>query len=570
VRLKAELPESSTFVGWGGPCGDALDCVFTIEEDTEVVLNLGILRHRVHIDTEHLHGEIVSEPLGIHCPPNCETYVDHGTSIQLRATPDSQHNFSHWAFGPPEGCFLLEDGCRFTVEQDWTLYPYFYASGGQPQWAIEGEGEGQHSAVGIVATDDGGSIVVGDFNQTLGLCPSTPLSAIGSRDMYVARLDVSGTCLWAKSFGSAGSDHVTSVATRPNGGAVIVGQMAEDLTFEGSTLTARGGGDAFALALDANGNLDWMHVYGDDKEQTMSNVSVANDGSIAVSGMFYGDWLSDVVLHSAPFQAQQLVLVLNPNGEVQWSRDFPALPFSPVSDRLTDRLPPHVAFSDEGLFVSSIFRGPTIDLGQGHQTANSQSSFVARYEPDSGQLVWGQLHEGLVGDMVVNAYNEVFLATIIGHEILIGGESHTTYFVTTVLEALAQDDGSSHWLQKLPISSKNDESSLNFVHLATGPLGNVALVGEMDRGGELGGGWMGGFDSPTVVARYTRLGEHLWSHSWRETRKFMQVDFHGSAIAISSYGDVLFAGRVEEELQLGDIALHTSEGSEVFVASLSR
>jgi len=97
---------------------------------------------------------------------------------------------------------------------------------------------------GIITTADNHMIMVG-----------TTSSFAPEEDVYVAKIDVCGNVLWARTYDIGRTDIGRKIRRTPNGGFVIVG----------STETVDpccGHRDAFLLHIDANGNVVWTRRYG--------------------------------------------------------------------------------------------------------------------------------------------------------------------------------------------------------------------------------------------------------------------------------------------------------------------
>ena len=90
-------------------------------------------------------------------------------------------------------------------------------------------------------TSDGGFVLAGQF-QPLGGC-------IACTDAWVLRLDGSGNLLWSKTYGGTDEDRLYEIEELPGGRFVAAGATRS---------SGAGAFDAFAILLDAGGNIVWQ------------------------------------------------------------------------------------------------------------------------------------------------------------------------------------------------------------------------------------------------------------------------------------------------------------------------
>jgi hypothetical protein len=144
-------------------------------------------------------------------------------------------------------------------------------------------GDGLSDLIRGVAVDSGGNVIaVGRFQGQLVLAGLPTLTSFGSHDIFVAKFASDGTPLWSRHFGDTQSERARGVAVLPGDAIAVVGSFSGDLTVAGTTLTAQNG-DAYVLALDADGSDLWALQLGLEGDQVAT--SVASRGSrLAVAG----------------------------------------------------------------------------------------------------------------------------------------------------------------------------------------------------------------------------------------------------------------------------------------------
>jgi len=170
----------------------------------------------------------------------------------------------------------------------------------------------------VLFDSKGNMYLVGGFGGTLTLGKHT-LKASSRLSMFVAKMDPKGDWLWAKSAGGQGQDQVIAFGVNfgPKGNLYVVGSFGPEATIGSNTLIAQGGSDIFIAKLDTSGT--WLsseqlkgpgmgqayHVTFDskgdmiligrfDKETTFGNITLKvryyHDGFIAKRSAA-GKWL---------------------------------------------------------------------------------------------------------------------------------------------------------------------------------------------------------------------------------------------------------------------------------------
>lgn len=121
---------------------------------------------------------------------------------------------------------------------------------------------------GVVVMDDGGTAMVG----------STGLTSTSQTDIYVVRTGECEVPLWEYSYDIGGNDYGNRIRRTPDGGFIIVG-TTENLYNCRCDIQ----NDIFLLKLDANGAVQWSHIYGGENVEEGRDVQVLADGYI-ISG----------------------------------------------------------------------------------------------------------------------------------------------------------------------------------------------------------------------------------------------------------------------------------------------
>ena len=163
-------------------------------------------------------------------------------------------------------------------------------SSGTLLWATYVGGSYYDEAYGI-AVDGSGGVYVGGRTRSFDLpAPGgwdTSLS--GGADGFVAKFDSSGTLLWATYLGGSGGELVSGIAADGSGGVYVTGYtFSTDFPTPGGWDTSYNStGDAFVAKLDSSGTLLWASYLGGATTDRGYGIAVDGSGGIYVTGEIY-------------------------------------------------------------------------------------------------------------------------------------------------------------------------------------------------------------------------------------------------------------------------------------------
>jgi hypothetical protein len=154
-------------------------------------------------------------------------------------------------------------------------------------WALRLSGTGDDDANGVAIDSSGYVFVVGAFTETLSI-GTTVLSSPGRTDAFIAKLDPSGTPLWAKQLGATELAIALGVAVDAQGAAVVVGGYRGSIDAGGGALQSAFD-DAFVIKLDTGGNHVFMKRFGGAQNDEADAVAVDAQGRVFVTGAIGSD-----------------------------------------------------------------------------------------------------------------------------------------------------------------------------------------------------------------------------------------------------------------------------------------
>jgi hypothetical protein len=136
---------------------------------------------------------------------------------------------------------------------------------GNFQWNRTIGGSDADYCLSIIQTTDGGYAVAGQANSF----------GAGSNDYYIVKLDAGGNPQWNKTVGGTALDYAESIIQTPDGSYAIGG-----LTYS----YGAGGQDVYIVKLNASGTLLWSRTIGGINDDYIESIVLATDGGYVGAG----------------------------------------------------------------------------------------------------------------------------------------------------------------------------------------------------------------------------------------------------------------------------------------------
>jgi hypothetical protein len=165
-----------------------------------------------------------------------------------------------------DGGILVTGTSRsFSKGRDRDFYVAKISLDGKGIWQNTFGGERAEYARGIVGTDDGGAIVVGE----------TESFGNGYKDIFIVKVDKNGNMLSEKVMGGKKEELVRGLTRTRDGSLVMVGSREPDRV---------GDGDFFLLKMGQDTKKIWSRTYGGEYEDILNAVTPTLDGGVVATG----------------------------------------------------------------------------------------------------------------------------------------------------------------------------------------------------------------------------------------------------------------------------------------------
>lgn len=301
-----------------------------------------------------------------------------------------------------------------------------YDSSGNVIWA-NGLGGLDYVDCKSLAIKDDALYITGQFEGSVDFDPSlndSTLTAVGSRDMYIAKYDTSGTFSWVKGIGSPQAEGAKKIGIDSDSNIVLIGSYTSQLDFDPSgavyNLTPQGISDQFIAKYDFDGNLLWCNGLGGEKG--LLDFDFDRSSNIIVTGFFEGTSDFDPStnqLNLTSVDGRDIFLVkYNSDGDLVWGESF--------GGNSSDTGYSLICDSEDNVYLAGAFND-NIDTdpstnslvfnSAGGQT--DSDGFLSKFD-SLGNLIWSNQLGGFGNDYAVS------LALGLNDNVFVGGRFYTS------------------------------------------------------------------------------------------------------------------------------------------------
>jgi len=232
-----------------------------------------------------------------------------------------------------------------------------------------------------VADDQGNIYVAAAFNaSTLTFGSLAPIinANAGTDDVFVLKINSSGTPQWAIAQGGTGNESVAALSVTSSGVAFAGSFASATLTSGSTTLTRLGSSSAFISRINAAGSVLGASFIGGsmDLGTVVGNLVEDSSGNFYLSGTFSGSLsFGATTLQTAGADYDAYLVKFSTAGTVQWAKRF------------GNSVNTNAAFVGLNVGGAGIFfdNGAQVPMTIGSQTSSAETTFFVRLGRD-GQL----------------------------------------------------------------------------------------------------------------------------------------------------------------------------------------
>jgi len=265
---------------------------------------------------------------------------------------------------------------------------WFCGYGQTPDWVWARGAQSTSNGLGegiSIATDKSNDVyITGWYEDTITFGSNILITTSGNAS-YLAKYDLSGNVLWAKSAanGVSGNSLAWNVCTDVFGNAYITGYFGDTISFGSHILASAGLEDIFLVKYDSSGNVLWARSEGGINNDESYGVSTDRSGNVYITGYFYSSTItfgSYTLNNAGGFDV--FIVKYDSSGNVLWAKSAGGnsddAGFSIATDALAN------------VYFTGYYGSPTITFGS--YTLNNvggEDIFLTKYD-SSGNVLWAR------------------------------------------------------------------------------------------------------------------------------------------------------------------------------------
>jgi len=191
-------------------------------------------------------------------------------------------------------------------------------SAGNLKWQKSFGGTGDDRAMSLLSLEDGGYIISGFSSSNNGDVTGNH----GYFDYWILRLDSVGTMQWQKTYGGTqGESDNSALLQTADEGFLIFGRT---YSTNGDITNNHGDCDAWLIKIDKNGVLEWEKTYGGSNFDVGRNICKAKDGGYLLTARTMSEDGDVTVAHGG---ADAWILATDSSGNLQWQQTYGGVDF---------------------------------------------------------------------------------------------------------------------------------------------------------------------------------------------------------------------------------------------------
>ena len=316
-------------------------------------------------------------------------------------------------------------------------------------WAISAGGTQSDSPQLMTTDSQGNQYITGRFNGTTTI-GNTSLTSFGDYDIFIAKLDSSGSWLWVRQAGGTQADIGNGIAVDSAGNVYVTGGFVGTATFGPVTLSHNYIEHLFLSKLDNNGNWLWtVEALGEDNEAM--GIAFDSEDNVYLTGAFrYTANFGALPQMTCVGLADVFVAKLDSNGNWLWAVQNTGVGWDVGICMAVD--------SAGNIYLTGRFGNTATFDNIALTSSGGYDIFIAKLDAN-GNWLWARRAGGAADDLgwslVLDDFSNVYVA---------GAFSNVSSFGTTTLTSsgmhdifLSKLDSSGRWLWSLKAGGISDD-----------------------------------------------------------------------------------------------------------------
>jgi hypothetical protein len=190
---------------------------------------------------------------------------------------------------------------------------------GEWVWAKRAGGVSDSNAT-CISIDADKNLYIGGYFKGTAQFGTNSLNSMGGEDGFVARINHAGNWQWAKRCGGEKDDRISSIKIDSEKNIVVAGFFYDEASFGQYSVNSIGDKDLFVAKMNNSGSWKWASGAGGEKAVAVDAISIGADDSIYTAGYFSGSIYVGDALYNSEGAWDILLTKIDKNGNWVWGR----------------------------------------------------------------------------------------------------------------------------------------------------------------------------------------------------------------------------------------------------------
>jgi PKD repeat protein len=315
-------------------------------------------------------------------------------------------------------------------------------------WIFNSGGNGDDQALAVTTDGSGNVYVAGYFTGTVSF-GTTSLTSAGDKDMFLVKLNTSGTIQWAKKGGGTAADQAIDIKCDASNNIYTLGSHEGSATFGTTTIDNADGAKSFITKWDNSGNvLSVVNLGGYGKSFTLDA-----SGNIYLASVYSGTIKVITSSHTSHGLDDAYVAKITAAGSESWVKTMWSTDGNETPIAIT--LTPGDSILVTGRFGATLNFDGSTSVTANNGGASNEDLLLVKYAND-GSFAWYKQFDGSMANfsapksLITDADGNIYIAG----SYLTSINFFSNYFTTAggsdlFIAKLASNGASAVWAKKV-------------------------------------------------------------------------------------------------------------------------
>ena len=243
-------------------------------------------------------------------------------------------------------------------------------------------------------------LITGSFASASIKIGSHTLSSAGRDDIFIARFNAAGDCLWAAGFGGTSDETGKAVVTDSHGNIYLAGSFSSrSITFGTHTLQNKGDKDGFLVKIGPGKEVEWALGIGSVFDDEVTGIAVDSNDNIYVTGNLSSDEI--------------FIIKVDTGGNILWERwgvaEGQYFNFATANSIAVDN--DNNCYITGGFYEKLVFGGKDSIVSSYNQQYGyyETNAFIAKYDPDGNFIDAVAIADFYNGQSICFSFNSLYV-----------------------------------------------------------------------------------------------------------------------------------------------------------------